>query len=396
MKKAKSGAKLSAMAMLPLKAEANEGELISVRTPPMMLSEMWLADDVRAALDTFVLEHRHAAELAKYGLAPARRALLVGVPGTGKTTAAGALALALELPLLVLSTLTGSFMGASERNVRKVFERMSEAPGLYLIDELDGVGSLRTGQGDGGFKSADKEYNVMLTAMLSCMDMHVGPGILVATTNRLDVIDPALRRRFDLELVFPLPDHDRAIALAKMILADDRDPELVLGPLAGLSQSDVTRLARAERKRRVLAAIVARAAKRASRKSTPPAGAIDGTPDYRSPSEPAAATGGTGNERATQPEPAPAPRGTPMGDLQPTPAAATGGTDTPPSSPKPATAPGGTSSGRPRPAGCYCDSLSPAALRTGDVCGVCERTAPAPAPRGTTSVTSHDQGSLPL
>lgn len=188
-------------------------------------------------------------------------------------------------------------------------------------------------------ESADKEHNLMLTSMLSCMDMHAGPGIVIATTNRLDVIDPALRRRFDLELEFPLPDHDHAIALAKQILADDGDPELVLGSLAGKSHSDVVRLARAERKRRVLAVIVTRAAKRAARKPPTPVVVPDGTRSSF------ALDLGTANGMTIAPEP--------VNPSEPTPA------------------PCGTRSS-------------------------VERSAPGPAMPGTDTASRDDQGSLPL
>lgn len=311
--KARTPAELSGMQLLPLRSDGN-ADLLAVRQPAMTLAEMWLTDAVRDALDTLVLEHQHAKELAKHGLTPAWCALFVGMPGTGKTTAAGALATALELPLVVIGNVIEQWMGASERNIRKVFTRAAEAPGVYLVDEIDGIGSVRGGSGgdDKASTSAGKEYNLTLTSMLSCMDMHRGPGVVIATTNRLDVIDRALRRRFDFELEFPLPDHAQAIALARAILADDGDPELVLGPLAGKSHSDVVRLARAERKRRVLALIVARAAKRAARKPSAPEPASLGTEtnDPAPAPEPASLGTSTSSFTPQTSEPAPAPRGT--------------------------------------------------------------------------------------
>jgi SpoVK/Ycf46/Vps4 family AAA+-type ATPase len=270
----KPTAPTTVMELLPIRGGDNV-QLSTVVQPKMALDDLRLAPDVRATLDSFVLEHRHAKELVKHGLQPAWGALFVGEPGTGKTSSAGALATALGVPLVMISCVVSEFMGTSERNIRKVFQGARELAAVYLLDEIDGIGAGRGGDGPG---AGGKEYNLLLTSILSCIDAHAGPGIVIGTTNRVDMIDPALRRRFDLELKFPLPDHGLAIALAREILDDDGNPELVLGPLDNKSHADVVRLARAERKRRILSAIVASATKRArARKPPAPGPATPGT-----------------------------------------------------------------------------------------------------------------------
>jgi SpoVK/Ycf46/Vps4 family AAA+-type ATPase len=259
---------MTAAPMIPLQNAAGE-DMVVIEQPTHDLADLTLTAACREAVDQIVLEHRHAAALAAHGLTAVSRALFVGPPGTGKTSTATAIAGALGVRLCVIPAARSisSYMGESSARIAKVLEFARTTAGVYLIDEVDALLESRSGGG----KGSDREYNVLLTTILTCLDRHQGPGLIIATTNRPDVIDAAARRRFEVELVFPMPDHATQLALARAILglSPSEDPELALGPLGNQSHADVVRLATAEKKRRVLAAIVAGSA--ATTAAPPPA-----------------------------------------------------------------------------------------------------------------------------
>ncbi|RQD93153.1 AAA family ATPase, partial [Methanosalsum natronophilum] len=183
----------------------------------------------------------------KVGIEPPTGVLLYGSPGTGKTLVAKAIASQANATFIRMagSDLVQKFVGEGARLVRDVFQlARDKAPSILFIDEIDAVGGMRTHDGTTG----SAEVNRTMLQLLAEMDGFDPSGDvkIVAATNRIDLLDPALLRpgRFDRIVEVPLPDikgrsdilkiHSR-----KMNLAEDVDFERLAGFTEGLSGADL-------------------------------------------------------------------------------------------------------------------------------------------------------------
>ncbi|MEE9139614.1 MAG: ATP-dependent zinc metalloprotease FtsH [Alphaproteobacteria bacterium] len=176
--------------------------------------------------------------------------LLVGPPGTGKTLLARALAGEAEVPFFHISAseFIEVFVGVGASRVRRMFaEAKRRAPSIIFIDELDSVGRVR-GTGLGG---GHDEREQTLNQILAEMDGFAGHEavIVLAATNRPDVLDPALLRpgRFDRHVTLELPDKRArmeilAVHTRDVPLASDVDLDLVAAGTPGLSGADLKNL----------------------------------------------------------------------------------------------------------------------------------------------------------
>ncbi|MGE5134457.1 MAG: ATP-dependent zinc metalloprotease FtsH [Gemmatimonadota bacterium] len=162
---------------------------------------------------------RHPERYRRAGAAPPRGMLMVGPPGTGKTLLARAVAGEADVPFFSVagSSFVEMFVGVGAARVRDLFsEARKRAPVIIFIDELDAIGQRRAGS---GAVVANDEREQTLNQLLSEMDgFDPAEGIVVlAATNRPEVLDPALLRpgRFDRQIVIPLPNQaERAAILA--------------------------------------------------------------------------------------------------------------------------------------------------------------------------------------
>eukprot|EP00271_Cylindrocystis_brebissonii_P017256 TRINITY_DN4417_c0_g1_i2.p1 TRINITY_DN4417_c0_g1~~TRINITY_DN4417_c0_g1_i2.p1 ORF type:complete len:448 (+),score=118.58 TRINITY_DN4417_c0_g1_i2:567-1910(+) len=174
---------------------------------------------------------RHADAFVRLGIAPQRGVLLHGPPGCAKTTLVRAAAHAAQAPLLTLSgaELYSMFVGESEALLRATFQRARlAAPCIVFLDEVDALAPKRSDGADGSAGGGGSVGERLLAALLVEMDgLELAQGVLVmAATNRLQALDPALVRpgRFDLVLLVPPPDevgrvetlrqHSKGMALA--------------------------------------------------------------------------------------------------------------------------------------------------------------------------------------
>jgi cell division protease FtsH len=176
--------------------------------------------------------------------------LLVGPPGTGKTLIARAVAGEAGVPFM---SITGSdfmemFVGVGAARVRDLFQTArKQAPAIIFVDELDSIGRKR-GAGLGG---GHDEREQTLNQMLSEMDgFETTEGIvMMAATNRPDILDPALLRpgRFDRQIVVPLPELEERLAILQVHckdkkIADDVDLEVAARGTPGMSGADLANL----------------------------------------------------------------------------------------------------------------------------------------------------------
>jgi len=185
--------------------------LLSVAFPGARLSDMVLDAPVRARLDRVLLEYRQQQKLRARGLAPRRKLLLLGPPGSGKTMTASALAGELKWPLFTiqLDGLITKYMGETAAKLRLVFDAIGKTRGVYLFDEFDAIGSRRDTDRDVG------EIRRVLNSFLQFLEQDDSQSLVIAATNHPDLLDPALFRRFDDTVEYGFPDADLAVELMR-------------------------------------------------------------------------------------------------------------------------------------------------------------------------------------
>ena len=193
----------AARAPLPV-ADDSRLALVRVEDPPILDDSPILPDGTRRKLQQLLDERHRSAELVDAGLAPTRTALLVGPPGVGKTMAARWLAASLGLPLLILdlSAVMSSLLGRTGTNLRHVLDYAKGQDCVLLLDELDSIGKRRDDDADIG--ELKRLVNVLLQQI---DDWPALAALLLGATNHPQLLDPAIWRRFESTIEFPLPDH---------------------------------------------------------------------------------------------------------------------------------------------------------------------------------------------
>jgi cell division protease FtsH len=179
-----------------------------------------------------------------------RGVLMVGPPGTGKTLLAKAIAGEAKVPFFSISgsDFVEMFVGVGASRVRDMFDQAKKhAPCIIFIDELDAVGRQRGAGLGGGHDEREQTLNQMLVEM-DGFEGNEGV-IVIAATNRPDVLDPALLRpgRFDRQVTVPLPDlrgreHILRVHMQKLPCADDVDARTIARATPGFSGADLANL----------------------------------------------------------------------------------------------------------------------------------------------------------
>lgn len=207
-------------------------------------------DEAKEEVRELVEFLRDPGKFQKLGGRIPRGVLLVGSPGTGKTLLAKAIAGEAKVPFFTISgsDFVEMFVGVGASRVRDMFEQAKKhAPCIIFIDEIDAVGRHRGAGLGGGHDEREQTLNQLLVEM----DGFEGnEGIIViAATNRPDVLDPALLRpgRFDRQVVVPLPDlrgreQILKVHMKKVPLAADVDPQRIARGTPGFSGADLANL----------------------------------------------------------------------------------------------------------------------------------------------------------
>jgi len=208
-----------------------------------------LEEEIQKIREMIELPIRHPELFKRIGIDPPKGVLLHGPPGTGKTLLARAVAYETEAHFITISgpEIMSKFYGQSEENLRKLFEEAKDmAPSIIFIDELDSIAPKR------GEVTGEVERRVV-AQLLSLLDGLEGRGeiIVIGATNRVNDIDPALRRpgRFDREIEIGVPDTNGRyevllIHTRGMPLHSDVDLRLMAEKTHGFVGADVESLAK--------------------------------------------------------------------------------------------------------------------------------------------------------
>jgi SpoVK/Ycf46/Vps4 family AAA+-type ATPase len=217
-------------------------DLLSVTYPTGRLTDLILAPKTRKILDRVVREHKTIRDIRAHGLAPRKKLLLIGPPGTGKTMTASAIAGELSLPLFIvrLDRLTTRYMGETAAKLRLIFDAIAQTRAVYLFDEFDSIGSERGLANDVG------EIRRVVNSFLQMVEQDASDSLIVAATNHPAILDRALFRRFDDIIEYVLPTREQIVATLKAKIAGTKPgTRIQWAKLAdraeGLSYADITR-----------------------------------------------------------------------------------------------------------------------------------------------------------
>jgi SpoVK/Ycf46/Vps4 family AAA+-type ATPase len=179
-----------------------------------------LPEDVLAKCHGIVAEHHRSDELAAFKLSPRHKVLLSGPPGNGKTMLAEALAFELGVPFLSVSHggLVDSHLGGTGKNIDKLFVYARTAPCVLFIDEFDGISIKRAGASDVG------EIRRVTNHLLIAIEKLPAYVTLVCATNAENLLDDAIKRRFDLTIEIPAPTRALKLLCAQRELAPALTP----------------------------------------------------------------------------------------------------------------------------------------------------------------------------
>jgi cell division protease FtsH len=207
-------------------------------------------DEAKAELEEIVDFLKDPQKFQRLGGKIPKGCLLVGPPGTGKTLLARAIAGEANVPFFTISgsDFVEMFVGVGASRVRDMFEQAKKnAPCIVFIDEIDAVGRHRGAGLGGGNDEREQTLNQLLVEM-DGFEANEGV-ILIAATNRPDVLDPALLRpgRFDRQVVVPNPDVGGRekilkVHMRKVPLAPDVDPHVLARGTPGFSGADLANL----------------------------------------------------------------------------------------------------------------------------------------------------------
>ncbi len=207
-------------------------------------------DEAKDELKEVVAFLKNPGEYSRLGARAPKGILLVGPPGTGKTLLARAVAGEAGVPFFSIngSEFVEMFVGVGAARVRDLFAQAREkAPAIIFIDELDALGRARTAFPSGGNDEKEQTLNQLLSE-LDGFDTRAGL-VLLAATNRPEILDPALLRagRFDRQVLVDRPDKAGRIDILKVHLkghklAEDVDPEKVAGLTPGFTGADLANL----------------------------------------------------------------------------------------------------------------------------------------------------------
>jgi cell division protease FtsH len=234
----------------PMSFGKSKARLLSEDQVKTTLADVAGCDEAKEEVGELVEFLRDPGKFQRLGGRIPRGVLMVGPPGTGKTLLAKAIAGEAKVPFFTISgsDFVEMFVGVGASRVRDMFEQAKKhAPCIIFIDEIDAVGRHRGAGMGGGHDEREQTLNQLLVEM-DGFEMNDGI-IVIAATNRPDVLDPALLRpgRFDRQVVVGLPDirgreQILKVHMRKVPMGDDVNPAVIARGTPGFSGADLANL----------------------------------------------------------------------------------------------------------------------------------------------------------
>ena len=203
----------------PMSFARHKSQMVEPSQNHFRLSDVAGCEEAKQEVAEIVDFLRRPEDYTRVGAKPPKGILMVGPPGTGKTLIAKAIAGEAGVPFFITSgsEFVEMFVGVGAARVRNMFEQVKKkAPAIIFIDEIDAVGRSRSAPGMGSNDERDQTLNQLLVE-LDGFQSNAGV-VVIAATNRAEVLDPALRRpgRFDREVVVNLPDRAGRVQILKL------------------------------------------------------------------------------------------------------------------------------------------------------------------------------------
>ncbi|OIQ99454.1 ATP-dependent zinc metalloprotease FtsH [mine drainage metagenome] len=203
-----------------------------------------LGFELQKALESLVMEWSNLDALGAMEVHPATSCLVYGLPGTGKTQIAIAIANRLNLPLVIarLDGLISSFLGTTARNIANLFHFANRYQCILLLDEFDAVAKIRDDPHEVG------EIKRVVNTLLQSLDARARIGLTLAITNHENLLDKAIWRRFEVRIFIPLPETQSREKIISQYFPPLRLSDVQLGLVSwlteGFSGADIETMSR--------------------------------------------------------------------------------------------------------------------------------------------------------
>jgi ATPase family associated with various cellular activities (AAA) len=215
-----AGETLTSNTALPVDRETST-PLAQIIFPQQISAQAPLFNErVSGAVHGLLDEWTHLEAFEAIDVRPAKTCLIYGAPGTGKTRLAMWMARQLELPVVVarLDSLVSSFLGTSARNIGNLFAFANRYRCLLLLDEFDALAKLRDDPQEIG------EIKRIVNGLLQNLDARQPIGFTIGITNHPQLLDPAVWRRFEIQLEIPNPDMQMRLEMAGHFMVPTEAP----------------------------------------------------------------------------------------------------------------------------------------------------------------------------
>jgi SpoVK/Ycf46/Vps4 family AAA+-type ATPase len=205
------GEQLTPQTPVPVDKETSAAILEVIFDDGLPLEEPVFVESIKEAVDSVILEWTNYDKLLKMKATPSRSCLIYGDPGTGKTHLAKWIAKRVGLPVVLakLDGIVSSFLGTSSRNISNLFAFANRYKCVLLLDEFDAIAKLRDDPQEVG------EVKRIVNTLLQCLDGRNELGFTIGVTNHEQLLDPAIWRRFDVQIEIPRPSVQVIQALVK-------------------------------------------------------------------------------------------------------------------------------------------------------------------------------------
>jgi SpoVK/Ycf46/Vps4 family AAA+-type ATPase len=239
-----NGEELTIKTSIPVDKETST-PLAEIFFPEDLPNEMPLFDgNIQLAIQSIVNEWMKFDQLFEIDATPASSCLIYGAPGTGKTHLAKWIAKQIGLPVVLarLEGLMSSYLGTTSRNIGNLFTFANRYKCVLLLDEFDAIAKLRNDPQEVG------EVKRVVNTLLQSLDSRHEKGFTIGVTNHESLLDPAIWRRFDIQVEIPSPSSEVMVHLLKKFIYplefNDSEVRFLAWCLEGSSGADAEMLSK--------------------------------------------------------------------------------------------------------------------------------------------------------